>query len=126
MDGDKSKKGGNMSTEELKRELDQMADEFCQENHVGKAKESAAYEDLEAKLKEVRQMMDEQRARDQPRQMMGVEDVMAALGVSRSHSYQIIRRLNEELEKAGYITVRGRISRAYFEKRTYGISANAG
>lgn len=115
-----------MSTEELKRELDQMADEFCQENHVGKAKESAAYEDLEAKLKEVRQMMDEQRARDQPRQMMGVEDVMAALGVSRSRSYQIIRRLNQELEKAGYITVRGRISKAYFEERTYGVSVDAG
>lgn len=115
-----------MSTEELRRELDQMADEFCQENHVGKAKESAAYEDLEAKLREVRQMMDEQKARDQPRQMMDARDVSEALSVSKSTAYQVIRRLNQELEEAGYITVRGKISRAYFEKRTYGINASAG
>ena len=68
--------------------------------------------------------MEEQRARDRPRQMMGCEDVVAALGVSRSTAYQIIRRLNQELEKAGYTTVRGRVSRAYFEKRTYGIDAS--
>lgn len=60
------------------------------------------------------------------RQMMDVQDVSEALSVSKSTAYAVIRRLNEELEKAGYITVRGNVSRAYFEKRTYGVSANAG
>lgn len=109
------------TTDGLKKELDQMADEFCQENHVGKITETAAYKEFVAEREKVQRHMEEQRARDRPRQMMGCEDVMEALGVSRSYSYQIIRRLNQELEKAGYITVRGKISRAYFEKRTYGV-----
>lgn len=60
------------------------------------------------------------------RQMMDAQDVSEALNVSKSTGYAVIRRLNEELEKAGYITVRGKVSRAYFEKRTYGVSVNAG
>lgn len=109
-----------------KEKLDKMADEFCKENHVGEVEESAAYKDLEAKLKEVQQLIEDQRAESQPRQMMGCDDVVAALGVSRSTAYKIIKRLNGELEKDGYITVRGRISKAYFEERTYGISVDAG
>lgn len=115
-----------MSTEELKRELDQMADEFCQENHVGKVKETAAYKDLVAAIDEAQRHMEEQRARDQPRQMMDAQDVSEALGVSKSSAYKIIKKLNNELEAANYITVRGKISRLYFEKRTYGVSVDAG
>ena len=109
---------GIITAEEIERDFD----EFCRENHVGKIEETAAYKDLEAKL-EVRQMMAEQRARDQPRQMMDASDVAEALGISKSSAYKCIARLNKELEEAGYITVRGKISRAYFEERTYGINA---
>lgn len=108
----------------IKKESDQMADEFCQENHVGRIEETAAYKEFMAEKEKVQRHMEVQRARDRPRQMMGCEDVVAALGVSRSTAYQIIRRLNGELEKAGYITVRGKVSRVYFEKRTYGIDAS--
>lgn len=67
--------------------------------------------------------MEDQGARGQ-HQMMDVEDVMGALGASRSYSYKVIKRLNTELEEAGYLTVRGKVSRAYFEKRTYGAHAD--
>lgn len=113
-----------MSLEELKGELAQMADEIIEKEGIGKVKETAVYKDLVAAIDGAQRHMEEQRAKDQPRQMMDVEDVMTALGVSKSHSYQMIRRLNQELEKAGYITVRGKVSRAYFEKRTYGIAAS--
>lgn len=73
----------------------------------------------------VDQEMQEAREKSE-RQMMDAQDVSEALSVSKSTAYAVIRRLNEELEKAGYITVRGKVSRAYFEKRTYGVSANAG
>lgn len=109
--------------EQMQAEMDELINGVIERDGIGKVKESAAYEDLEAKLREVRQMMDEQKASSQPRQMMGWEDVVAALGVSKSTAYQVIRRLNQELEEAGYITVRGKISRAYFEERTYGINA---
>ena len=114
-----------ITPEELKQELDQMADGFCQENHVGKITETASYKEFMSEKEKVRRHMVEQRARSHPRQMIGWEDVVAALGVSRSTAYQIIRRLNQELEKAGYITVRGKVSRVYFEKRTYGVDVDA-
>jgi hypothetical protein len=45
------------------------------------------------------------------------------LGVSVGHSYKIIRRLNQELLKDGYLVIAGKVPRRYFEKRWYGYSA---
>ena len=46
-----------------------------------------------------------------------VEEVMNMLGVCQSKAYRIIQNLNKELEEQGFITVRGRVSRRYFEER---------
>ena len=43
-----------------------------------------------------------------------------AIGVSRSTAYRIIKRLNQELENKGYITVSGKVSKKYFADRFYG------
>ena len=48
---------------------------------------------------------------------MRVDDVATELGVSKSYAYKLIRRLNAELNSMGYITVAGRISKAYFMKK---------
>lgn len=104
-----------------KEELDAMADKIAEELGLGSEEFRRGHEEL-------MQMIDEaerrQREARQPRQMMGCEDVMEALGVSKELSYKIIRQLNEELKAANYLTVRGKVSRAYFEKRTYGASIN--
>lgn len=44
------------------------------------------------------------------------------LGVSVGHSYKIIRKLNQELEKQGFLVIAGKVPRRYFEKRWYGFS----
>lgn len=44
-------------------------------------------------------------------------DVSEYMGVSIPMAYKIIRRLNDELKAQGFITVSGRISRLYFEKK---------
>ena len=41
------------------------------------------------------------------------------LNVSRSTAYRIIRKLNDELNKAGKITVAGKVSAKYFYENTY-------
>ena len=46
-------------------------------------------------------------------------DVAELLGVSRSTAYRIIKRLNSELEKAGKLTVAGKVSAKYFYENTY-------
>ena len=43
-------------------------------------------------------------------------------GVSESMAYRIIRQLNKELKEKGYITVAGRVSRKYYQERTYGLT----
>ena len=42
------------------------------------------------------------------------------LGVSIGHAYKIIRQLNQELRKDGYIIIAGKVPTKYFEKRWYG------
>ena len=51
-----------------------------------------------------------------------VGDVMQILGISRSAAYKLMRQINSELEKKGYIVMRGKVSRKYFEDRIYGMS----
>lgn len=55
--------------------------------------------------------------------MMNANDVANELGVSKGHAYKLIRQLNEELETSGYLTVSGKIPRAFWEKKFYGYQS---
>jgi hypothetical protein len=55
------------------------------------------------------------------KQILNVKDVMQLLEVSESKSYAIIRALNKELSDKGYITIQGKIPKAYFEEKLYGM-----
>lgn len=48
---------------------------------------------------------------------MRVGEVATRLECSTQLAYKIIRQLNSELKKKGYITLSGRIPRTYFEER---------
>ena len=50
---------------------------------------------------------------------MRVNEVAEALEVSVPYAYKIIRKLNEDLESEGYLTVKGRDNRDYFYERIY-------
>lgn len=51
--------------------------------------------------------------------MMTVDDVVSELGISKQAGYRIIRRLNEELQAAGYMTVQAKVPRTYWNERFY-------
>lgn len=55
---------------------------------------------------------------------MRVEEVAQELGISASHAYKIMRRLNRELEEKGIITIAGRLNRQYFMERMCYSSTN--
>ena len=57
------------------------------------------------------------------RLMMTATDVAKILGVSVGHAYKIIKKLNAELEQAGYLVIAGKVPRGYFEKRWYGFAS---
>ena len=46
-----------------------------------------------------------------------VEDVMQILGISQSKAYQIMRKINRELEAEGYETIAGRVPREILLRR---------
>ena len=50
------------------------------------------------------------------------KDIMAILGISKTNAYKIIRQLNDELMKMGYLVVSGKVSRKFFNEKFYGMS----
>lgn len=50
-------------------------------------------------------------------------ELAKVMGVSNGHAYKLIREMNTELKKQGYLTVAGKLPRAYLEKCLYGFSA---
>lgn len=51
---------------------------------------------------------------------MRVTEVAEELGVSVPYAYKLIRELNDELRKAGCITIAGRVDRKFFHEKFYG------
>ena len=45
---------------------------------------------------------------------MRVEEVAQELGISKSHAYKVIHKLNAELREKGYLTISGRVNRNFF------------
>ena len=45
---------------------------------------------------------------------MRVEEVAQELGISKSHAYKVIQKLNAELRDKGYLTISGRVNRNFF------------
>lgn len=46
-----------------------------------------------------------------------VKEVMECLKCSNTKAYQVMKDLNAELSKKGYMTSRGRVPKKYFEER---------
>ena len=49
------------------------------------------------------------------------EEVAGALGISKPYAYKLVREMNEEPKKKGFLTIPGRVSRRYFEEKFYGL-----
>jgi len=58
--------------------------------------------------------------------MMDADDVADELGVSKGKAYKIIKELNKELEELGYITISGKLPRAFWDTRFYGPASESG
>ena len=54
------------------------------------------------------------------KRFLNASDVANFMGISVPMAYKIIRRLNDELSAQGFITVAGKVSRCYFERKVYG------
>lgn len=52
-------------------------------------------------------------------------ELAQVMGVSNGHAYKLIREVNTELKKQGYLTIAGKLPRAYLKKCLYGFSTAA-
>lgn len=54
--------------------------------------------------------------------LIGADEIAQTLNVSKAFAYKVVRDLNNELKKRGYIIIAGKVSRRFFEERFYGYS----
>ena len=50
---------------------------------------------------------------------LDVKDVCELLHIKKSTAYEMIKKLNDELKAQGKITMKGRVSRLYFESKFF-------
>lgn len=47
------------------------------------------------------------------------DEVALQLGVSKAYAYKIIKKLNNELNQKGFITIVGKVNKDYYNERIY-------
>lgn len=58
------------------------------------------------------------------KQFITADELREMLGISRGKAYDIIRKCNQELKDQGFITVAGKLPRAYLAKKYYGFDCS--
>ena len=71
-------------------------------------------------------MLNERRMKMTNQIFLRANEVADELGVSMAYAYKLIRTLNWDLKKQGFITINGRVSRQYFNEKLYGNNAGSG
>ena len=51
-----------------------------------------------------------------------VDKVMEDMDISKPMAYKFIAEWNAELKEMGYVTLAGRVPRAYYETKVFGLS----
>lgn len=59
------------------------------------------------------------------KQVYTANELAEVLGVSVSKSYGYIRQMNEELQKQGFLVVKGKVPIAYVQERFFGLKKEA-
>lgn len=52
--------------------------------------------------------------------MMSADDIAKELNCSKSHAYKLVRAMNKELSAQGYITMAGKVPKAFWANKMYG------
>lgn len=59
---------------------------------------------------------------ERTRQMfLSVAEIQGLLGMSKSYCYELVARLNDELEKMGKIVIPGKVPTQFFLEKFYGM-----
>ena len=53
--------------------------------------------------------------------LMNAKEISEELGISKTLAYEIMQKLNKELEAQGYFVIKGKVSRRYLSEQIYGM-----
>lgn len=53
---------------------------------------------------------------------INAQEMSEMLGVSQGHAYKLIREMNSDLKKSGYLVIAGKVPKGYFEQRWFGFN----
>ena len=53
--------------------------------------------------------------------LMNAKEISEELGISKTLAYQIMEKLNKELEAKGFFVIKGKVSRHYLSEQIYGM-----
>ena len=99
------------------KDFEKMIQEEEKKLGVGSAEFMQRHQEI---MEQCDRLMSDRKEKKMEKQVLTAKDISEICGISVSKAYQIIRQLNEELKKSGYLTFAGRVSAAYFSERMYG------
>ena len=53
--------------------------------------------------------------------LMNAKEISEELGISKTLAYEIMQKLNKELDAKGYFVIKGKVSRRYLSEQIYGM-----
>lgn len=107
-----------MTHEEFKTMMDELNAAEIERLGVGSEEFMQRHQGIMYMVEDVEKYQKERRERME-KSYITAKEIAETLGVSTGKAYQIIRGLNAELESKGFLTISGKVSRAYFNEKWY-------
>lgn len=108
-----------MTMEEFKTMMDELTAAEIEHLGVGSKEFQQRHQEIMDMIRDVEDYQKERRERME-KSYITAKEIAETLGVSTGKAYSIIRDLNAELQKEGYLTISGKCSRAFFQEKWYG------
>lgn len=108
-----------MTMEEFKTMMDRLNAAEIERLGVGSREFQERHQEIMDMIRDVEDYQKERRERME-KSYITAKEIAETLGISTGKSYAIIRELNAELQAKGFLTISGKVSRAYFNEKWYG------
>ena len=112
----------DMSQEEFKTMMDELNAAEMERLGVGSREFQKRHQEIMDMIGDVDKYQKERRERME-KSYITAKEIAEILGVSTATAYKLIRSMNLELQAKNYLTISGKVSRAFFNEKWYGNKA---
>lgn len=113
------RKGDIMTLEEFKAMMDELNVAEIERLGVGSDEFQERHQEIMDMIEDVDKYQKERRERME-KSYITASEIAETVGCSKGKAYQLIRDMNAELRADGYLTISGKVSRAFFNEKWYG------